>query len=82
MEAAQAQRYTRGLLELTGVFDQLVRACNNVEEFNQVIIRVLAAVFAPEREAIRAERADVLGSAMSRPHLKQEVALSQSSSHR
>lgn len=81
VEAAQAQRYTRGLIELTGVFDQLVRACNNVEEFNQVIIRVLAAVFAPEREAIRAVRADVLGSAMSRPRLKEEVAISQSASH-
>ncbi len=80
IEAAQAHRYSRGLLEITVSFNKLVRACANVNEFQEVIKRVLSAVVAPERESIRAVRADVLGSAMSRPALKSAVASAQSQS--
>jgi AcrR family transcriptional regulator len=81
IEAAQAFRYNRGLLELTTVFSEKVRACSHREEFVEVIRAVTHAVFAEERHDIRAVRADVLGSAMSRPELKVAVASAQRESH-
>lgn len=81
VEAAQAQRYSRGLLELIQAFDRLIRACSSVDEFHDAIRRVVSAVVAPEREIVRSVRADVLGSAMSRPDLKQAVAEAQAQSH-
>lgn len=82
VEEAQAQRYSRGLLELIQSFDALVRSCSSAEEFQQIIRRVFSAIVTPERELVRAVRADVLGSAMSRPHLKNAVAAAQANSHR
>ncbi|MEY4996933.1 MAG: hypothetical protein RLY59_337 [Actinomycetota bacterium] len=81
VEAAQAFRYTRGLLELTQVFDGKVRNCSNTEEFIAVIHDVTASIFSDDRYSIRAVRADVLGSAMSRPRLKSAVAAAQRQSH-
>lgn len=81
IEAAQAQRYTRGLLELTQVFDSMVRKSADKAEFVSTIRTVTGAIFAHDREIVRAVRADVLGSAMSRPALKDAVAQAQRSSH-
>jgi AcrR family transcriptional regulator len=81
IEEAQAQRYSRGLLELTQVFDSLVKSCTSAEEFQAAVRKVIGAVVAPDREQVRAVRADVLGSAMSRPELKAAVAAAQSQSH-
>lgn len=81
VEEAQAFRYTRGLLELTQVFDEQVRNCSNIEEFIAVIREVTALVFSDDRYSTRAVRADVLGSAMSRPKLKSAVAAAQRKSH-
>lgn len=81
IEAAQAQRYSRGLLELIQGFDALVRTCSSVEDFQESIRRVFSAIVTPEREEVRRVRADVLGSAMSRPELKQAVAQAQATSH-
>ena len=81
VEAAQAQRYIRGLLELTQVFDDLVRQCDSLEAFKETIRSVTSAIFSDTRSSIRAVRADVLGSAMSRPDLKKAVAEVQRQSH-
>lgn len=81
IEAAQAQRYIRGLLELTQVFDNLVRQCASRQAFIETIRTVTSAIFADERQLVRAVRADVLGSAMSRPELKIAVAQAQRESH-
>lgn len=81
VEAAQAQRYMRGLLQLTQVFDDLVRKSQDKHSFINTIRTVTAAVFAEDREYVRAVRADVLGSAMSRPSLKEAVAQAQRTSH-
>jgi AcrR family transcriptional regulator len=81
VEAAQAQRYIRGLLELTQVFDDLVRQCDSLEAFKETIRSVTSAIFSDNRSSIRAVRADVLGSAMSRPDLKKAVVEVQRQSH-
>ena len=81
IEAAQAQRYSRGLLEVINVFDELVRSCSDVEDFHNIIERVISSVVSQDRETVRTVRADVLGSAMSRPKLKIAVAQAQSISH-
>ncbi|MEY4533350.1 MAG: hypothetical protein RI926_1119 [Actinomycetota bacterium] len=81
IEAAQAQRYIRGLLELTQVFDKLVHQCTTRQGFIETIRTVNTAVFAENRQSVRAVRADVLGSAMSRPELKMAVAQAQRESH-
>ena len=81
VEAAQAKRYIRGLLELTEVFDRLVHQCVSRDTFIETIRTVTTAVFADDRQSVRAVRADVLGSAMSRPELKEAVAQAQRESH-
>lgn len=81
VEAAQAQRYTRGLLQLTQVFDELVRKSQDKESFISTIRTVTTAIFGEDRVNVRAVRADVLGSAMSRPALKEAVARAQRTSH-
>ena len=81
IEAAQAHRYSRGLLEVIQVFDEYVRSCEALEDFQNIIRRVIAAVVSPEREKVRAVRADVLGSAMTRPQLKRAVGQAQMTAH-
>ncbi|MDH6422491.1 TetR/AcrR family transcriptional regulator [Aurantimicrobium minutum] len=82
IEEAQAQRYSRGLLELTHAFASHVRSCASVDEFQCAIRQVFAAIVKPEREEVRAVRANVLGSAMSRPRLKVAVAQAQGEAHK
>jgi len=81
VDAALAQRYSRGLLELTQKFAELSLACTSAEQLWAVVERVVLAVFQPDRIPVRSVRADVLGSAQSRPHLRDAVALAQRESH-
>ena len=81
VDAALARRYSRGLLELTQKFAALSLASRTAEEFWSVVDRVVLAVFLPERIPVRSVRADVLGSAQSRPHLRDAVSVAQRESH-
>lgn len=81
VDAALAQRYLRGLLELTQKFAELSLACTTAEQYWAVVDRVVLAVFQPDRIPVRSVRADVLGSAQSRPHLREALSLAQRESH-
>jgi AcrR family transcriptional regulator len=81
VDAALAQRYSRGLLELTQKFAELSLACTTAEQLWDVVDKVVLAVFQPDRIPVRSARADVLGSAQSRPRLRDAVSLAQRESH-
>ncbi len=81
VDAALAQRYSRGLLELTQKFAELSLACTAAEQYWVVVDKVVLAVFQPDRIPVRSVRADVLGSAQSRPHLREALSLAQRESH-
>lgn len=72
--AAQAERYRR--LMLTGLEEaiELTKAASSREEFEALLPAYVDVVMGPDGAKRRAERIGVLGSAVSRPELTDEVA--------
>jgi len=73
IEVALAARYKRGLMQIIAPLRKLTLACESAEEYQGMIHRILASIVSPGREEVRSVRADVLGSAQSRPGLKQAI---------
>ena len=71
--AAQAERYRR--LMLTGLTEAIAmtRAATSREEFEALLPRYVEVVVGPDSAYRRAQRIGVLGSAISRPALTEEV---------
>jgi AcrR family transcriptional regulator len=71
--AAQAERYRRSLLNGLTEAIELTRGATSREEYEAILPRFLDVVMQPEGAHRRAQRIQVLGSAVSRPHLTEEV---------
>jgi len=71
--AAQAERYRRSIL--TGLREaiELTRAATSLEEFKAVLPAYVDSVLGPDAALRRAQRIEMLGSAVSRPALTKEV---------
>lgn len=72
--AAQAERYRRFML--TGLVEaiELTRAATSRDEFEALLPAYVDVVMGPDGALRRAQRIQVLGSAVSRPALTREVA--------
>ena len=80
VQAAQLERLRRDLdAEMAAIRSMLVVA-SDVEEFREVLDRVLTRVISPERRQPRARRVNVLGSTYGRPELATAVAAAQQES--
>jgi AcrR family transcriptional regulator len=74
IEAALVARYKRQLMQIIAPLKQLAAQCETRDEFKQMIRGVVASIVDPQRIAVRSVRADVIGSAQSRPALKEAIA--------
>lgn len=73
IEAALLKRYERDLAEMVTAFDSMTRTCHNLEEFRRVVKGMMQRICSAERALVRSVRADVIGSAQSRPQLAEKV---------
>lgn len=71
--AAQAERYRRTLVFGMGEMARLVRTCSTHDEFVELLTSWMRAIGGPEGQARRRVRVEVLGSAVSRPRLREFV---------
>lgn len=76
--AAQAKRYERALLGVNASIQAEVveraRACESLEEYMGMLEAILDIGMRPERHEARRVRMNVLGSAVTRPALLEEIA--------
>jgi AcrR family transcriptional regulator len=73
VEAAQAERYRRGYLEMFNPFRAVVEVAESKEDFYQAIRQLFAGIYRPERYEARATRVNVIGSAQKSPDLTKVV---------
>lgn len=71
--AAQAERYRRSTQEALGYLFQHISAAHSRDQLRQNIARSLEFIFGHERVANRRLRAEVIGSSMSRPELRDQI---------
>jgi AcrR family transcriptional regulator len=71
--AAQAERYRSSLLNGLDEAVEMTRAANSREEFEAILPLYVDIVMQPTGTHRRAQRIQVLGSAVSRPQLTEEV---------
>jgi AcrR family transcriptional regulator len=69
IEAAQAERYRRGLHEALEPFRRAVEQCRTERDFHTALRDAARQIYSPERVAVRRTRINVLGSAQNRPQL-------------
>lgn len=81
IEAALAARYSRGLMQVVNGLAAAAAKCITREEFIQVIRQVVATIVEPTRAYVRSVRADVLGSAQTRPGVADVVMAAQRESN-
>jgi len=81
IEAAQSEWFWEHQLEMFVPLRDAVLKCKTREEYIKVLRRSLIAGFAPEREPLRAMRVAILGSAMTRPKLRESLAKAQINSN-
>jgi len=73
VEAALIERFNIHLSQMFRTFGERLVACRTQEEFVTVIRDVLQLAFQDDRASVRSIRADVIGSAQSRPELKKAI---------
>lgn len=71
--AAQAERYRRSSLEASGYLFRYVAEAESRETLRENFSRALDMIFGDPRAANRRLRAEVLGSSMSRPTLREQI---------
>jgi len=76
VEAAQAERFLRGLEETIAEFADAASSCPDTESFREILHATIARLTAPERAGVRMSRANAVGSAFRRPDLARRIALS------
>lgn len=79
IEAAQAERYRRDLLEPVHALRGAVEACRTEQQFIEALRAAMRAMCSPDRFAVRMNRMNVLGSAQTRPRLARLLADAQRS---
>ena len=72
--AAHARRYRTELAATVDPFLPAVRECESKEDFIRIFQSVFLFSFNPQRAAMRATRAEVVGSAFRREGLRREVS--------
>lgn len=72
--AAQTERYRRSMDRMTTRLIDSIERSNSRDELQSAIAESLDAMFGPDRIPMRQLRAQVLGSAVSRPKLQDEIA--------
>lgn len=77
VQAAQIERYSRGIAQMFNYFHDAVMKCDTREEFIAVARDGLELGLAPHRDVNRATRISVLGSTMSRPEMREPLRVSQ-----
>lgn len=70
IEAAQIERFRRSQHEVTDVFGEAIRSCKSINEFREIVRASLLSIYNEGRAPYRAMRAEIFGSAQSRPELK------------
>lgn len=76
--AAQAHRYVHGQVSPLQTFAQAVYACRSKKQFVETVKQVLTSVYEnPDSRTVRSARANVLGSAQTRPELAVQLAEAQ-----
>lgn len=73
VEAALVERFNVHLSELYRVFGADLKDCRSQEDFIALVRRMFQQSFSEERNQIRSMRADIIGSAQSRPKLKAAI---------
>lgn len=73
VDTAQAERYRRSYIEMFLPFRAMVDMANNAQEFENAVRQLFAGVYRPERQAARAVRVNVWGSAQSSEPLAKVV---------
>lgn len=73
VDAAQAERYRRGYIEMFAPFRTAVDATDSREVFVQAIRNLFSEVFSPDRHEARATRTNVIGSAQKSDKLAKVV---------
>jgi AcrR family transcriptional regulator len=73
VEAAQAERYRRGYLEMFNPFRAVVEVAETKEDFVKAVRQLFAGVYRPERHEARATRVNVIGSAQKSTDLAKVV---------
>lgn len=73
VEAALIERFSIHLSEMFRVFGEKLVECRTQEEFVTAVKDVMHLAFGDNRAVVRSMRADVIGSAQSRPELKAAV---------
>lgn len=73
VEAAQAERYRRGYLEMFNPFRAVVEVAESKEDFYKAIRQLFAGIYRPERFDARATRVNVIGSAQKSADLAKVV---------
>lgn len=79
IQAAQIERYVRGLGVAIEEFDVATAIAKTKEDFRAVVIRMVRSEIAPANAATRHSRQGVFGSAYGRSDLTQALASSQNS---
>jgi AcrR family transcriptional regulator len=79
IQAAQIERYVRGLATMIEEFDVATAIAKTKEDFRAVVIRMVRSEIAPANAATRLSRQGVFGSAYGRSDLTQALASSQNS---
>jgi len=80
IEAAQAERYVRGMQAAQQSFADDVRRCRSADEFRTVMSRTLERLSSPESAPARMTLVNALGSAHGRPKLAAALAGTQARS--
>jgi AcrR family transcriptional regulator len=73
VEAAQAERYRRGYIEMFNPFRAVVELAETKEDFVKAVRQLFAGVYRPERHEARAVRVNVIGSAQNSADLAKVV---------
>lgn len=73
VEAALAERFNIHLSEMFQSFNSGLVDCRTQDDFVALVKEVLEKTFADNRAKVRSIRADIIGSAQSRPRLKQAI---------
>ena len=73
VEAAQIERYRRSYLEMILPFEAAALMADSWEDFERSVRKIFAAVYSPERAALRIIRMNVMGAAQSSPAIAAAV---------
>ena len=73
VQAAQVARFAAGYREGAEIFRHVAESCQSREELRDALLTILRTVFSGAHTAGRARRANVVGSAVARPQLRNVI---------